>query len=295
MIASISLSVRRLLREPLVHFFVLGLLLFVLYSVVSQESSVPLGEILIDDFRVDALRAEHERRWQRPPTAQELEALIANWLREEVLYREGLALGFDQNDPLIRRRVAQKVSFMVDDLVAAPVTDEELQAWLEANADKYDIEASYSFRQVFLDPARHAGSLDAVLQETLAALNAGTDPAVLGDQTLLQTSMSDASFSAVSREFGEQFATALAGIDIGKWSGPVRSTFGVHLVHIDSASPARAAMLDEVRADVERDIAFAARQGADDAVYNSLRKRYSIRVETEALPGLADRLAAASP
>ena len=281
----------RALREPLVHFLAIGLSLFALYSLFDRESGTSPEEVLIDEVRIDALRSEYERQWRRPPTEPELIALVEGWLRDEILYREGIALGLDRNDPVIRRRVAQKVSFMVDQVMAAPVTEEALKDWFEANAEDYRLEASYSFQQVFLDPARHPGSFDEVIGEALAALNAGADPAGVGDGALLQSSMSAAPLSVIARDFGDSFATQLTRLATGKWSGPVLSTFGTHLVRIDSSTPARDATLDEVRARVTRDIESAARQNAGDMVYDELRKRYRVRFAAGLPTELTNRLA----
>jgi len=108
-------NLQRIIREPLVHFFVLGAALFGLFVWLHEGALDAPDEIVVDGMRVDALRMQYERLWQRPPTETELKGLVDNWVREEVLYREGLALGLDRNDPVLRRRIAQKMSILVDD------------------------------------------------------------------------------------------------------------------------------------------------------------------------------------
>jgi PPIC-type PPIASE domain len=271
----------RIIREPLVHFFVLGAALFGLFAWLHKGALDAPDEIVVDGMRVDALRMQYERLWQRPPTGTELKGLVGNWIREEILYREGLALGLDRDDPVLRRRIAQKMSFMADQADPPAPTDAELQAWLDAHPDDYRIEPTYSFRQVYFDPDRHAGPLDDAIGEVRSALARGADAGEAGDSTMLPRAMSRASVTEVRRNFGDDFADALADVVPGSWAGPLPSAYGVHLVYVEGATPARAATLAEVRAAVERDVGAAQRKRADDAFYESLRERYTVRYDDD--------------
>ena len=124
------MKIRTLLSEPLTHFFVLGLLLFALYATVSDESGQSAEEIVVDRARIGSLVSSFKKTWQRPPTADELQGLVDAWVREEILYREGVAIGFDRDDPVVRRRVAQKMSFVADGMVPEAPDDAELEVWL---------------------------------------------------------------------------------------------------------------------------------------------------------------------
>lgn len=264
---------RRLLREPLLHFLLLGALLFAAYGWLGRGTSEVPGEIVVDAARAESLAAQFQQVWQRPPTPQEREGLIETFVREEILYREGLALGLDRDDPVVRRRVGQKLSFLADGLAPEEPTETELQVWLAEHAAVYAIEPRYSLRQVFFDPARHGDGLDRVLADARVA----ADP--LGDATLLPRALERARASEIESAFGRDFATAIAGLPTGAWEGPVRSAFGVHLVRVEAREEARAPALDEVRAAVERDLLRARTEAQSEAFYRKLRERYTVRFE----------------
>ena len=144
---------RRIFAEPLVHFALLGIGLFVLYRLVSGGVSSDPDEIVVDAPRIAALAEQFERSWRRPPTAADLDGLVESYVRDEVLYREGLALGLDRDDPVIRSRVRLKMEVLGDG-PDTEVSDADLQAWLDTNADRYASPARYDLRQVFFDPER---------------------------------------------------------------------------------------------------------------------------------------------
>ena len=267
---------RRWLREPLLHFVVLGALLFVAYGWIHRGTG-SAGEIVVARAQVDSLRQQFTRSWQREPTPAELQGLIDGWVRDEALYREGRALGFDVDDPVIRRRVAQKVEFLADELTPTTPTDAELQAWLEQHADDYRVDARYSFEQVYFDPSRRRERLDADLESAERALARGNP--VKGDGTMLPSVMTDAPAYEVVRTFGSEFATALAELRVGQWSNPVESGYGVHLVRPTSRTEGRAATLDEVREAVERDLLHDRTEQGRKRFYAALLDKYDVRVE----------------
>jgi len=273
-------NLRKLLKEPLVHFFAVGLLLFVLYATVNDDSVRSAEEIVVGSGRLSGLASNFEKTWQRPPSEDELQNLIDAWVREETLYREGVALGFDLNDPVIRRRVAQKMSFVADGLVPDAPDDAELEAWLAANIIEYQIPTAYSFQQVYVDPQRHSDDLDVVLESIRASLEGGADGSVLGDSTLLPTAVTSSSSVELTRIFGTELIGALAEISVGDWQGPIRSGFGLHFVKIDGSIPARDPQLEEVRAAVERDFLSEKSREINEAFYLALRERYTIRIES---------------
>ena len=276
------MTLRRIVAEPLLHFFVAGALLFLLFGQMNRGLLEAPDEIVVDEARIEALRAQFQRVWQRPPAADELDGLVEAWIREEVLYREGVALGLGQDDPVIRRRVAQKLDFISDGLVDDTVTEEQLQAWLDDHVEDYRIEPQFALRQAYLDPSRHADPA-AATAALARALEAGDFPSA-GDSTLLPGVLVDASATDIARIFGRGFAEVLAGLPAGSWQGPVESGYGLHFVHIDRHVPGRAPALDEVRAAVERDLLAARREAAKQAQFEALKARYSI-VVPEPLPG----------
>jgi hypothetical protein len=266
-----------LVREPLLHFFVLGAALFALYGWLNRGTLDSPTEIFVSRGQVQSLQAQFERVWQRPATAEEMQHLVDNWVREEIFYREGLAMGLDRNDPIVRRRVGQKVEFIIDSAAPAAPTTAELQAWLDAHPADYAVEPRYSLHQVYFDPQRHGTNLERDIAAARRALEAGR--AVDGDSTLLPARMQAARQDEVQRTFGPEFAAALAEMPVGSWQGPVESGFGLHLVNLGEKAGVQAPSLDQVRAEVERDLLRSRTEQANSALYERLRANYRVRVE----------------
>jgi hypothetical protein len=269
------------IREPLVHFLLLGVLLFAL-DAWTKPTTPAIGEIVVGEPRIRTLAQNFTRTWQRPPTRGELDGLIADHVREEVLVREALALGLDRDDTIIRRRLRQKIEFVSEDAAAlARPSDEELAAYLAANADTFRVEPRATFVQVYLDAARRRDSLEADAQRMLAALNGngGLDFARAGDALqLLEPRYQDASHSEIGRTFGAQFAAALVKLPVGTWSGPVASGYGAHLVKLEALTPGELPPLADVRPQVEREWANARRQRIAREYYERLRAKYNVSV-----------------
>ena len=284
---------RKFIREPLVHFLLLGLLLFLLFNVVSGQRGGTDRRIVITDATVGAILQAYQGTWQRPPTPDELRGLIENRIREEILYREGASMGLDRDDSVIRRRVLQKLDVISEEFMAqeAP-TDAVLEKWLQQHADRYAKSAVLDFQQVLFDPVKHGARLQADLDAALVRLRAGASPATVGDQSLLPASVKETPADMVARDFGEQFAAALVALPIGAWQGPVTSGYGVHLVHVSDRTPGHAAALAEVRAAVERDWEGDHRAQAKEEYYRRLRRGYDVVIEATlpaaAKPGAAE-------
>jgi hypothetical protein len=274
--------IRRLGREPLLHFLLLGVALFALYSWLHRGLLNAPNEIFVSRDQVSSLQAQFERVWKRPATPDELQHLVDNWVREEIFYREGLAMGLDRDDPVVRRRVGQKIQFIIESVAPTPPTSAEMQAWLDAHPADYAIEPSYSLRQVYFDPQRHVATLDRDIDEARRLLASGANHA--GDSTLLPLEMLGAAQSEVEREFGPEFGAALNGLPLGSWQGPLRSAFGLHLVHIIERNGRHAPPLEQVRAQVERDLLQVRTEQTNAAVYDKLRTNYRVRVESAAVP-----------
>lgn len=267
---------KRLLREPLLHFFLVGAVLFGAYDRLHGGLNAPT-EVVVSHGQVQSLQMQFERVWQRPATKDELQGLIDGWVREEIFYREGIAMALDRDDPIVRRRVGQKLEFILDSAAPAAPTDAELQAWLDAHPDNYQIEPTYSLRQVFFDPERHGDKLDADIAAARRALESGK--LAEGDTTLLPYEMNTARSTEVARVFGNDFVEQLRTAAIGGWHGPLRSDFGMHLVELSKRQNGGRATLSDVRADVERDFSHARIEDAKAAVYERLRANYSVRID----------------
>lgn len=269
-------------REPLLHFLALGSGLFALFTWLDAGTSQQRPEqIVVDDARLAALDTQFRRVWRREPTAAERQGLVDGWVREEILYREGLALGLDQDDDVIRRRVAQKVAFISEDLMTVEPTAEALAAWFEPRREDYRVEPIHTFQQVFFDPGRHGGDLAGELERARQALTVQATAAPLGDATLLPRALGPAGTTEIARTFGAAFAAALAELPLHRWYGPVTSEYGVHLVLIEQRFPSRLPELDEVRAAVARDYLYEQSRLANERFYQGLRARYDVLVESD--------------
>jgi hypothetical protein len=274
-----------ILREPLLHFLILGAGLFGLTQGPEQEGT---RQIRVTGAQVEQLAAQFSRTWMRPPTGEELAGLIERHIRSEVFYREALAMGLDQDDPYVRNRLGQKLELMLDDLSAdTDPVDETLAQYLREHAERYRAPARVSFQQVYLNPERRPRLEDdgALL---LGRLRAGADPAGLGDVSLLGQAFDGATQPEIARQFGDAFAEALLELAPGQWLGPIPSGLGAHLVRVTERQPGRLPALDEVRLQVLRDWQDQRRREQKEQVYARIRQRYEITVEpVEALETLS--------
>jgi parvulin-like peptidyl-prolyl isomerase len=275
---------KSLAREPLVHFLLLGAALFVLDAWL-KPAAAPAGttEIVVGEARIRNLVQNFRRTWQRPPTEEERDGLIEAHVREEVFYREALALGLDRDDAIIRRRLQQKVEFVSEEAAAlAKPTDEELAKYLDAHADAFRIEPRATFVQVYLDPRKRGATLEADAKRLLQALNAAghnADAARAGDGLmLLEPRYENATQAEIARLFGAEFAAALVGQPTATWSGPIRSGYGAHLVRVESVIQGGMPALADVRPLVEREWTNAKRKELSSAFYEKLRAKYQVTV-----------------
>jgi hypothetical protein len=276
---------RSLAREPLVHFLLLGTVLFALDAWLRPAATATASaEIVVSEARIRNLAQTFRRTWQRPPTREELDGLVESYVREEVLYREALVLGLDRDDAIVRRRMQQKMEFVAEEAAAlVKPTDADLDAYLAGNADAFRTEARATFAQVYLDPGKHPGTLEADAQRLLATLNlAGASPDLgkVGDSLmLLDPAYENATQAEIERLFGAEFARALVKQPVGKWVGPIASGYGVHLVRLEALAPGGMPTLADVRPLVEREWANAKRQELQQAFYDRLRAKYAVRVQ----------------
>jgi parvulin-like peptidyl-prolyl isomerase len=271
------------LREPLLHFLVLGAALFLLYDWFGDaEAPVARDRIVVDEAELTRLSQQFRRTWLRPPTRTELAGLAEDFVREEILYREALALGLDKNDLVIRRRLRQKMEFLNADLTMAAPTEADLEAYLRDNPDAFRRPASYSFRQVFVQLGADDGEALARARALLARLRsgdaAGDDANALGDPTLLPAEMQRVSAREIANNFGTEFAAELSALASDGWSGPLRSAYGLHLVELTAKEPGGLPALEEVRPLVEREWTNARRQAMEARFYEALRGRYEVEI-----------------
>ena len=273
----------KLLREPLVHFLMLGAALFALFSVVDKRSNPEPETIVVTRGQIEHLATVFARTWQRPPTTKELEGMIRDFVRQEVYYREALARGLDHDDIVIRRRLEQKLEFVSADLAAlTEPTDADLNEFLRTHPDKFRVEQHVSFHHVYLNPERHGESLRQDAAKLLMQLQAAgrtANVATLGDPFLLAHHFDAMPNSEIAKLFGEQFAGVLNHLRPGEWEGPVASGYGAHLVLVSERTEGRVPALAEVRDAVRREWLNAQRQKANEDFYQSLLSGYTVIVE----------------
>jgi hypothetical protein len=272
----------RLLREPLLQFLALGAMLFALYGLAGKRSAEAPEKIVVSASRIANLGDGFARTWRRPPNEHELQGLIEDYIRDEVFYREGRAVGLDRDDVIVRRRVRQKVEFLADDMSVPEPSDEQLAAYLASNPERFRVEDQFTFHQIFLSATRRAntiGSDSKQLASILARADGAVDTTVLGDPFLLGEEFRDVSSSKVTSIFGESFAKQLSVMEKGRWQGPISSGFGQHFVFISERVSGNLPSLDAVRPVVHREWANARRLEAEQKLYASLRNRYEIVVE----------------
>ena len=276
-----------MVREPLVHFLLIGAGLFLLFGWRGGPSPLPAGQsgpasakIVVPQDDIDQTIATFTRTWQRPPTDEEAKGLIEDFIRSEIYYREALAMGLDRDDGVIRRRMRQKMEFILEDITSrTEPTDEELLAYMNKHPDSYRVDPQIAFRHVYVNADKRGKNAEADARQILAQLNQGTDPDSVGDPLLLDAEIRLSPLWDISKQFGEEFGRNLLELKSGKWEGPVRSGFGLHLVLVTKRVGGRLPDLKEAREMVKRDVMAERQKELKDAAYAKLRERYTVIFE----------------
>ncbi len=282
---------KRWLREPLVHFLVLGAALFAVSRAVGPavDRTPPSRQIVLslDDLR--QLQVGFAAQWRRPPGDQEMIGLIENRIREEILYREALAMGLDKDDTIVKRRMAQKMEFLAEDVSAAhEPTTEELKAWFAKSTATFAQPARVTFRHLYFSPDRRGKSAWSDAKAALARLAgkpAGwAGAAALGDPFMFQDYLADRTLDQIAKDFGPPFAKALFAQKPGSWTGPIESGYGWHLVFLDSLTPERASSFEEVEPDVKTAWLASRKAEAKEAAYKAMRAKYELLLPAPPAP-----------
>ena len=274
---------KRWLQEPLLHFLAIGAVLFALFYQVADPETVSDNRIVISEANIDRMITLFERKLQRLPTQQELDGLVQAQIREEILYREALAMGLDQDDTIVRRRMAQKLEFMFNDLAdSAEPSEEELQRFLEANPERFRESARTSFVQIYLNADKRGQEVNTDAQQLLQALSTepgAMDSATAGDAFMFGHEFNYQSDQQIARMFGTDFTQSLATLETGSWQGPITSGYGQHLVYISERTEAWLPPLADIRDTVLYELLSERRQRANQAFIKALRERYEVIVE----------------
>jgi hypothetical protein len=279
---------KRLLTEPLFHFLAIAAVLFVAYRALNpnpgtaeQSSRIVLTE---DDLR--QLSITWLAQGRPAPTAEQMQHLVAVKVREEILYREALALGLDKDDTIVKRRLAQKMEFLAEDLsnIAEPST-QELKVWFEANMKRFELPQRVSFRHLYFSPDRHRERTQEKATTALADLAGksrdATEASPLGDRFMFQDTYGDRTFAQVATLFGPEFARTLFTFKPGAWQGPVQSGYGWHLIWIDSMTPIHVPTFEEVEPSVKSEWVAGQREQSKRKMFEAMRTRYQV-----ILPGM---------
>ena len=274
---------KKWLREPLLHFLLIGGALFFIYGVQNDGFVNDNNRIVISEADINRLITLWGKKQLRPPTQAELDGLIEQQIREEVMYREALAMGLDQNDSIVRRRLAQKVEFISSDLAAqVEPTDKELADYLAAHPDKFKIAARMSFVQVYFNTDQRGVRAEKDAQELLNELkqpDSNIDVMTRGDAFMMGQRHENITEYGVSRLFGKDFASKLFTLSTAEWQGPVFSGYGLHLIQISNKTLEQQAELATVRDKVRNEWLAEQRRRVDKSFYQSLRQRYEIVVK----------------
>ncbi len=281
---------RSWLKEPLLHFLAAGAVLFGAYSWLNPaavDTGARAREVRIGAGEVKWLTETWTRQWRREPTPEELRGLVTGLLREELLAREASEMGLDRNDTIVRRRLAQKLEFLVRDTAAlAEPTEEELRRFHAAHPEAFRAAARVSFEQVYFSRERRKDAArDAGLALTkLSAGAAAASVADLGDPTLLPPELRDADEQAVASAFGPDFARAVLALRPGAWHGPLESGYGLHLVRVAGGVPVRQHEFAEVRAEVLERWREARQRESEARFLARLMEKYSVVIDESVKP-----------
>ncbi len=277
---------KALLHEPLLHFTLIGAALFGFFQIQNEGTTSPNPPIVISSGQIQQLAAQFNQTWQRPPNSGELKGLIDEALREEIAVREALSMGLEQDDTIIRRRLRQKLEFLLQDLVEAQApSEEELQTWLTEHPDAFRVDPKLALRQVYFDPNLHGNELQQqlqTLQEKLQEQGASAPLLDLGDSRLLPQDVPLQSSFDIARTFGQDFAEQIEALPTGTWSAPIVSGYGVHLVLVQERIESSLPTLEQVRPQVEREFMAARHKQQQASLYENLLAKYQVIIEAPA-------------
>lgn len=273
----------RWLREPLLHFLLAGVAVFGVYHALNPVSAEreASNQIRVTEDVLRQLTATWLAQGRSPPTPEQMENLVEMKVREEIFFREALALGLDKNDTIVRRRLAQKMEFLAEDLTAIddPAPD-QLKAWFEANAERFASAPRASFRHLYFSPDRRGARArdDAVrvLGQLRGEAAASPVAAGLADPFMFQDYYGDRSYDQLAGILGETFARSLFGLEPGSWQGPIESGYGWHLVWIDALELKRVPAFEDVKPEVKRNWIAERRVQGKRKLYEAIRARYKV-------------------
>jgi hypothetical protein len=278
---------KKLIREPLLHFLLIGAGMFLLFgwkgnptALTSGQAGLGAAKIVVTQSDIDQMIAVFGKTRQRTPTTEELQGLIEDFVRNEIYYREAIAIGLDRDDAVMKRRMRQRMEFIMEDVTSGmEPTDEDLKAFMKKYPENYLIDPKLSFRQVYVNYDKRGKNAESDARQILAHLNAGADPDSVGDPFLLESEIKLSPLWDISKQFGEPFSKSLLQLKQRRWEGPIRSGYGIHLVFVKKRVGGRLPELKEVREALKRDWTYERQKELKDAAYAKIRERYTVTVE----------------
>ncbi len=286
---------KKLLKEPLFHFLLLGAAIFAVnaWRDTTRPVETSSARIEVTAAVIERLRAASERQFGKTPDAEELRGLVTAHIREEVFCREALALGLDRDDTIVRRRLAQKMEFLLGDITAAAEpADTMVREFFEKNAARYAKPGRVTFQHVYFSKEKRGTAVEKAVAEGLAALEMGASDSTMGDPFLHGFEFAEREPAEIVAAFGAEFADRLSAHPAGAWHGPVESSYGSHLVRVEARTEPRPVTLDEVRDTVLRDFNEERRNTTNREVFEKLRARYQVAVDETALANAATQTTA---
>jgi peptidyl-prolyl cis-trans isomerase C len=275
-----AMTFNRLLRDPLLHFALLGAAIFAVFA-LRGEPDADGRRIVVGAGDVTNLVQAMAMLYGRPPTEAEILALVEPTIREEILYREALVLGLDRDDTQVRQRLVEKMSFLSEDLMSAESPDEAaLKAFFGDHSEFFEEPGRRAFEHLYFSPSEHGADIRSAAESALAALADANTGDVAAAYRAAARNSDAASRDELQREFGAEFAEALFAVpDDGAWHGPLQSLFGMHVVRIAERHAARRPPYEEVRDRVEAAYLAERRRLANESAYRAMRERYDVVIE----------------
>lgn len=277
------MMLRRIMREPLMHFALAGLLIFLFYYIQSPEKHIDATNdmsITVTAAQINQLADQFTRINMRPPTDNEISALIENHIHEEVMYREALAMQLDKNDAQVRNRLKMKLEYLLEDIASPEISDSMLHTFLNENKEHYRTDVVVTFEQIFINPEKHKNPTNVAIVQLSAVLQ-GTEAAVLGDTTLLNKYYKNVTESTLNGYLGKDFTQQLLQQPLQIWSGPIKSEFGLHLVKISQLHPAQTPSVEQIRSVLIRDFDNQRKRQNKQNIYQVLRDKYNISIAAD--------------
>jgi hypothetical protein len=266
----------RILKEPIVLFFLFGGLIFLLYTAATSLAVQKEKQIVVSIEQVEMLQASFAKTWQRPPDQKELDGLIQSYIQDEVFYREAVAMGLDKSDRAVKRRLRQTMELILDDYTTVYPTEAQLQAYLSANTGKFTVDPRISFRHQYFGMEEKEKAISQL--SSLRGGKVGNDVPMAG-LNLLPDHFEDETHQKVSGTFGNEFANSLFEVEVGSWRGPIKSAYGWHLVLVSELAPGIVPPLNDIWDIVEREWSLERKTKLKDEQYARMKARYEISVQ----------------